>query len=152
MNIESISNNSSQVTSNNTSKINSLKSKLESLESQKESLENNTSIESETKQSQIQTIESQIQLVQSQIQELSSKSNENISNKQDVEQKNSEENNGDEVREGVVISKSLKEKIEANHSIDTDDKEKYYNEQKRMEEKNSTYTYSQLYANKKLEQ
>ena len=145
MQINSISNSSTQAT-NNTSKINSLNSKLKTLESQEKSIQSNTSMDADEKQTQIQTIEAQIQLIEAQIQEASSQTTQGTSKQPSIKEKD----NGDEVREGVVVSASLKEKIEASRSEEIENKEDYF-EDKKKEENSQVYTYKEIYNNTKVE-
>ncbi len=95
----------------NSSNIKNLEKSKENLVSKREEIANS---ESEDKEAQLQIIDAQIQQIEAQIQQAQNKQNGGSQNAQLKNDEKTSNNNGDEVRDGVIISVSLKELIEKN--------------------------------------
>ncbi len=131
----------------NSSQISSLQGSKQELESERNELLQNNEIDDETKQSQIQSIESQIQLIESQIQAAKSQKSESLAESQNSNTKANESyDNGDEVRNGVVISSSLKEKLQDGNYKEINNEEKLLEMQKKDKEQNKVYTYNEVHT------
>ncbi|NFT92937.1 hypothetical protein FDF86_11100 [Clostridium botulinum] len=131
----------------NSSQISSLQSSKQELESERNELLQNNEIDDDTKQSQIQSIDSQIQLIESQIQAAKSQKSESSAGLQNSSTKaNESHDNGDEVRSGVVISSSLKEKLQDRNYKEINNEEKLLEMQKKDKEQNKVYTYNEVHT------
>lgn len=153
MQVNSTTNNNyaQSAAANSNSQIASLKSQKQELESQKSEVQSNSSLDSNTKQTQISTLDAQISLIDSQISQLqaeASKAASNSGQNNQIAKEVQTTSNGDEVRDGVIVSSSLKEKIEESHSMDAnadkndEDKEK----QNREDSLKQVYTFNQVYS------
>lgn len=97
--------------SDNSSTIKNLEKVKENLVSKREEITNS---DSEDKETQLQIIDAQIQQIEAQIQQAQNKQNGRTQNIQLNSGEKTLNNNGDEVRDGVITSASLKELIEKN--------------------------------------